>query len=271
MSITIELERDGRKAGNVCHRDYRKGPGCPLIVRQTSEDLMTANVFGILRHVRPSLWLRPFLSQAFGMPRFSTCSLKGLQFFFWTPVRPPAARAFTEGYTEVDLLIKTAQFCVLVEAKYRAPLSTKTAHDPDRDQVIRLLDVAYEMTSADVLFSRQPFMLVLGAARAEPSLVTRYRDPSQVSEALKHRRRFSDGERISQQLAKHLGYFSWPGLADVLRSHLHRANRAETPFLGDVIRYIKAKMEALEVTRSALRQLHLPVADNHDSQGRPHK
>src|SRR5690606_5672296 len=80
--VSIVVEMHG-KQGRVCSRDYRNGNGCPLIVRPTSEDVLTGNVFGILRRLRPSLWLRPLLSEAFHTSRFVACSMKDLSVGFW--------------------------------------------------------------------------------------------------------------------------------------------------------------------------------------------
>jgi hypothetical protein len=78
MSMVLEMVQRGRKAGHVCSRDYRNGPSCPLILRTTSEDAMTANVFGILRRLRPSLWLRPLLNHAFALEEEMTNETFGL-------------------------------------------------------------------------------------------------------------------------------------------------------------------------------------------------
>jgi hypothetical protein len=277
MSLVLELERGGRKAGHVCDRSYRNGPGCPLIMRGTSEDVMTATVFGVLRRLRPSLWLRPLLNEAFRTKKFRSCSLAGLGFSFWAPVAPPASRACTEGFTEVDLLIRARDLAILIEAKYRSPIAARTTHDHRRDQVIRLLDVAFEMTRASHLFTRSPYVLVLGSSMDEPDLVRRYRDPTTVEEALDHRRRYADHRATARLLSRRVGYASWSDLAALIERQMLRANRTERPFMSDVVEYVQAKMATLHVTSAARRQMFLPVmngqeapqaTDDEEAQGR---
>src|SRR5207248_2368019 len=131
-------------------------------VRKTSEDLFTSNVFGILRRLRPSLWLRPMLNAAFKTQRFKTESMRRLDLNFWKTVGPPPLTAFPEGPSEVDVCIAFATTVILLEAKFHSPLATRTTYDPRRDQLVRLLDVAYSYAVGGQLFRRDPYVLVLG-------------------------------------------------------------------------------------------------------------
>ena len=262
MSLVIELERGGRKAGHVCDPSYRRGRNCPLILRQTSEDVVTANVFGILRRMPPALWLRPLLNQAFRTKHFRACSLTGLEVSFWHTVAPPAGRAHMEGFTEVDVLIRARELVVFIEAKYRAQLSTRTTEDESRDQVIRLLDVAFEMAMASQLFTRVPYVLVLGATPTEPELVTRYRSATAVDQALVTRHNHPDHRAIAELLSTRLGYASWQELATIIEAHLEDAGRTERLLLGDVVDYIRLKMATVHMTSEARRQMVLPELED---------
>lgn len=243
MSMLLELAAAGRKAGHVCHRDYRRGIGCPLLVRTTSEDVLTANVFGTLRHLRPSLWLRPMLAYAFHTKQFASCSMTRLRFDFWHPVPPPPMRAHIEGMTEVDMLIRFGGTSIFVETKYNAALATRTKHDAHRDQLARLLDVAWCSTSqGQLLTPPAPFVLVVGIAKVEPPLLTSYRDPRVLAGALDHHRRYPQFRRDVALLASRIGYCSWSALADLTDAHASRATRAERPFLSDVTTYIRHKV-----------------------------
>lgn len=252
MSIVLELEANGRKAGRVCEGSYRKGPGCPLIVRQTSEDVLTANVFGLLRRLRPGLWLRPMLNKAFRTGRFQSRPMKHLAVEFWKPVPPPSNRLDIEGNSEIDVAITFESTVVFTEAKYRSPLSASTSHDPNRDQLIRLLDVAYSTARTSDLFPREPFVFVLGLPRTEPELVTRYRNPNSIAEALAHHRRFPDHSEMAEYLALHVGYLSWSSLGEVLRTSGRRATSLEAALLVDVARYIDHKV--VQASRSLTTQ-----------------
>jgi hypothetical protein len=265
MSMVLEMAQRGRKAGHVCSRDYRNGPNCPLILRTTSEDAMTANVFGILRRLRPSLWLRPLLNHAFRTKGFRSRSLAGLDISFWQSVSPPATRASIEGSSEVDVMIRARDLAVFVEVKYQAALSTRTTSDESRDQVIRLLDVAFEMTTAGQMFTRSPYLLVLGSSPNEPALVTKYRDPVKVEEALGHRRRHHDHHAIAALLARRLGYASWSDLVVILEDQIPKATPTERPFLSDIALYVREKMATLHLTSAQRRQMMLPVLQRGES------
>jgi hypothetical protein len=227
MSLVIELEANGKKAGRVCDGSYRKGPGCPLIVRQTSEDVLTANVFGLLRRMRPCLWLRPMLNQAFCTRRFLSRPMTRLAVEFWKPVQPPPNRADIEGASEIDVAITFESTVIFTEVKYRAPLSSRTSHDPKRDQLIRLLDVAYSTARTSDLFPREPFVFVLGLQEAEPDLVTHYRDPPQRGRRARPPQPLPGPHGDGDLLAHHVGYLSWGSVAAILRGNQGRATRFE--------------------------------------------
>jgi hypothetical protein len=220
---------------------------------------MTANIFGILRWIRPALWLRPLLNHAFATRRFRTCSLQDLGFSFWHSVPAPTARAAIEGESEIDVLVRCRHFAVLVEAKYQAPLSRRTAHDEQRNQVIRLLDVAFELTTSSQMFARTPYVLVLGSTAEEPDLVTRYRDSARVEEALGHRRRYPDYSMIARKLSRGLGYASWSDLASLIEAAIPRARLLERHLLSDLVAYVRIKMATVHLGSEARRQMLLPV------------
>jgi Holliday junction resolvase-like predicted endonuclease len=115
---------------------------CALIARDTSEDLLTANVFGILKNLDPKIWLTKFLGEAIKGRDFSNHSFENLSFEFWRKYRPPINRKYREGISEVDITISYKDGVVFIEAKYLAPVNLRTTYDNRRDQVIRYLDLA---------------------------------------------------------------------------------------------------------------------------------
>ena len=62
MSIIFELFKSSGK--KVCPPNYVRKSNCPLIVRTTSEDLLTANVFGILKNLDPKIGLKKLMGEA---------------------------------------------------------------------------------------------------------------------------------------------------------------------------------------------------------------
>lgn len=243
MSIALELEGGGRKLGRVCDRSYRNGDNCPLVLRESSEDLLTANVFGVLRHLRPSLWLMPMLRTAFPQHQFGNAP-KNLRVALWKKLSPPTDRLESEGSTEVDVHISFADTVVLVESKYRSALSATTAYDPERDQVIRLLDVAYANVVDAQFFPRSPFVLVLGAWSNEPRLVTEYRTPSAVRRALPALQQRPDGGGIAQFLAARVGYQSWAQLSKILVERIDLASPVEAAFATELARFLQKRLSA---------------------------
>lgn len=242
MSIALELEGGGRKVGKVCDRDYRRGVVCPLILRESSEDLLTANVFGTLRHLRPTLWLVPMLRAAFPHQRIEPCLPEDVKVALWKKMPPPQGRGAHEGQTEVDAYVTAAEKVVLIESKFVSGLSAGTAHDCGRDQLIRLLDVGYSSLVDGQFFPLSPFVLLLGRWSREPATLTAYRSPEAVLHALPHLQDRSDGSNIAAYLASHIGYLSWEQVAKVLTTKLERAAAVEAPFLMEVAGYVRHKV-----------------------------
>lgn len=242
MSIALELEGGGRKLGRVCDRDYRNGVVCPLILRESSEDLLTANVFGTLRHLRPGLWLVPLLRAAFPHHRIEPCLPEDSRVTLWKKVAPPPGRGAHEGMTEVDVYATAAEKVLLIESKFVSSLSTGTANDSQRDQLIRLLDVAYSAVVDGQFFPLSPFVLLLGRWPKEPDILTRYRSAKGVRQALPHLSERGDGASIAEYLASRIGYLSWTEFSKVLDARLGHATAVEAPFLLEVAGYLRHKM-----------------------------
>jgi hypothetical protein len=127
------------KAGTVCSREYRKGAGCPLIIRSTSEDVLVGSAFGILQHMRPSLWLRPMLNTAFDTRIFNTVPMKNLVVEFWGNVNtnshwrscptPPCDPENPKWWLSLTSRIReSSSSYYLASAKYSAASSSERSH-----------------------------------------------------------------------------------------------------------------------------------------------
>lgn len=242
MSIALELSRRG-KAGNVCPRSYRNGPGCPLIVRQTSEDVLTANVFGILKHLHPALWALPLLRYAFSESDHFKRPIDEVQVILWHPVAPPSDCTVREGPTEVDVFLRLDEVTVFIESKYRSELSKRTTYHPKRDQLVRLLDVCYEDTISGHLYRREPYVLVLGLSDAEPPLVTRYRNALRLKQALAQTKSTTIVDAMATMLSKRVGYVSWQHVATLLDASRAFATDLEASLLSEVRDYLRYKVQ----------------------------
>jgi hypothetical protein len=244
MSITLELEGDGKKLGKICEPSYRNGPGCPLILRESSEDLLTANVFGLLRRLRPVLWLEPMLRAAFPGHHVPRLVLKDVTVALWKKLPPPVGRAGREGLTEVDVYVAFRESVLLIESKFTSGLTPGTTHDPLRDQLIRLIDVAFDHLVTGDFFPRSPFVMVTGLRMDEPRLVGQYRSADAVLRSIPGLDRRRDGVAIARLLARQVGYVSWLRLAKLLMVASQHASSLEAALLVDVAGYVRHKARA---------------------------
>ena len=119
---------------------YSRGivKGLSYLGSEDSEDAMTWNVFKTLEKSNPESWFSEIFPQII--------LDKDEQFIdpmliFWEKYFPPLLRSIPEGETHADLTIETSNKLIFIEAKYKADISKKTKHDPNRDQIIRNIDV----------------------------------------------------------------------------------------------------------------------------------
>jgi hypothetical protein len=119
---------------------YSKGivKGLSYLGSENSEDAMTWNVFKTLEKSNPEKWFSEIFPQITldKDERFIDPMLR-----FWGKYFPPLLRPFPEGETHVDLTIETSNKLIFIEVKYKADISKKTKHDPNRNQIIRNIDV----------------------------------------------------------------------------------------------------------------------------------
>jgi len=119
---------------------YSKGTvkGLSYLGSENSEDAMTWNVFKTLAKSNPEKWFSQIFPQIIldkdepfidPMPRF------------WDKYYPPLLRSIPEGETHADITIETSKKLIFIETKYKGDISKKTKHDPNRDQIIRNIDV----------------------------------------------------------------------------------------------------------------------------------
>ena len=127
-------------AGQARNWRYSKGlvKGLSCLGSENSEDAMTWNVFKTLEKSNPERWFSEIFPQIIldKDEQFIDPMLK-----FWDKYFPPLLRSAPEGETHADLTIETSNKLIFVEAKYKADISKKTKHDPNRDQIIRNIDV----------------------------------------------------------------------------------------------------------------------------------
>ncbi len=254
MSIIFELFKSSGK--KVCPPNYVRKSNCPLIVRTTSEDLLTANVFGILKNLDPTIWLRKFLGEAIKGKDFSRHTFDGLSFEFWKRYRPPVNRKYREGISEVDVTISYKDGIIFIEAKYLAPVNLKTTSDPRRDQIIRYLDLAaYHYLNHPDGVKEFYFVLIIDTEKP-PWILTRYRYNQNLTKGLTNPGLFKPPVDAGRLLSKGIGWLTWKQLRKILEiTKVHFRTEAERKFVEDLIVYLDYKIREGERIRTERKQL----------------
>jgi hypothetical protein len=127
-------------AGQARNWRYGEGivKGLSYLGSENSEDALTWNVFKTLGKSNPEKWFSKIFPQIIldEDEQFIAPMLR-----FWDKYFPPMYRPFPEGETHADLTIETSNKLIFIEVKYKADISKNTKHDPNRDQIIRNIDV----------------------------------------------------------------------------------------------------------------------------------
>jgi hypothetical protein len=115
---------------------------------------MTWNVFRSLRQISPDSWFPRLWQCAFGnaaAPRDLNACIE-----LWKTVEPPLGLLVDgdEGASEIDVVIESASWVWFIEAKYRGDISKGTTTSPDRDQVLRNLDVGSNYAGSETFTFR---------------------------------------------------------------------------------------------------------------------
>lgn len=178
---------------------------------ENSEDAVTWNVFRSLRQIDPAVWL-PELARR-GLPDTEPpAAVDGAVVRLWRSVAPPPALVAggdDEGKSEIDIVIEGQNWVWFIEAKYGGDISKETARRPERDQVLRNIDVGSWYAGV------RPFYFTLLVASLEKSplgvaKVEQYRDFEKTRTLLQDHR--------PDQLANLRGVtlLTWPDVAAVL-------------------------------------------------------
>lgn len=122
-----------RKGGCLCQPAREGKLRCPLIVRPTSEDVVTGHIFQILGVLNPRWWLPDLLNEALGVTCFRRQVYRRLQIELWQnkPSYPRELLPWDEGSTQVDTTItwENPPTTVYIEMKYGSELSSVTAQN----------------------------------------------------------------------------------------------------------------------------------------------
>lgn len=256
------------KGGNVCQPAKEGKLRCPLIVRPTSEDVVTGHLFQTLGIINPRWWLSDMLNLALGAPRFRRQVYRKLRIELWKnrPIMPRELLPNPEGSTQVDVTIswENPPTTIFIEMKYLSELSRSTAgHDPrsgyPSDQLIRSVRVGLwesgwmRMKTFFDLPRRDFCMILIGLTKGHP-LVEAYRDADHLLKQFPPTRRpaaLPDGPFV--------GELAYRDIAAVLRRNLAEMGRAEQRAAYDLLDYLELKqMQAGRFEPQRVTQIQLP-------------
>lgn len=179
---------------------------------ENSEDVLTWNTFRSLARIDPAIWYPLLFARSFPQPH-RAAQLIGVHLWRSLPP-PPSLHLFQkdEGDSEVDVLIEAESFVWVIEAKYKSDVSVRTTNSPERDQVLRNVDVgSWHAGVRDFYFS------LLVHEENSPLGVQFVKDYAKSREdMLKRLPHRVDGV----QNVKGLGLLRWSDCASVLRDCL---------------------------------------------------
>lgn len=238
------------KGGQVCQYAKAGEIKCPLIVRPTSEDIVTGELFQTLGAVNPRWWFPQLLNTALGTNRFRQQIYRRLRIELWRSRSPYPKNLlpWDEGRTEVDATItwENPATTVFVEAKFGSGLAKKTAaddgtHGYPSDQLIRnirvgLLECGWFRKGG--LFQSQPrdFAMIVLAPETGHSLVAKYKDHDTVLNSIPHAEQL-----IGLPVGPFVGEIGYNGVVSILASQRRWVTRAERILIDGVIDYLEYK------------------------------
>jgi hypothetical protein len=242
------------KGGALCQLARQGTLHCPLIVRRTSEDVITGNIVQTLRVLNPRWWLPDFLNAALGVDRFPRQIFRKLRIEPWVnqPPYPRELLPWDEGSTQVDCEItwENQPTTVFIEAKFQAGLSRTTANSGTQDafpadQLIRNVRVGLHKCGyfeRNALFQTKPrdFVTILLSPMEGHPLVEEYRDPSKLLAAIPSSERL-----IGLPGTPFVGALSFAQLQAILRKQCRWFSRPERVLAEALIDYLASKRPRL--------------------------
>lgn len=204
MSLLLEL------------RNRKSHAGTPLI-HPTSEHVVLAEVFGVIKNLPSDVAVNPWLG-AVSSGRIQP--EENWRFSFWE--KQPRPVGINEGSTEVDLVISSAQDLVFTEVKMDAAPSSGTTTNPDRNQLVRNLDIGYRRASSE---SKRLSVVYVTPDVVEPGIVQHIRSGDYP---------FPTGS---------LFWSSWGMIGDALATSLQSGllRQTENGFALDLLSYLAKK------------------------------
>lgn len=246
--LTEMLGKGGRICQEACDGKLR----CPLIVRPTSEDAVTGNLFLVLKSISPRWWLPDWLNLGLRTKRFRQQVFRNLRIELWhnRPKYPRELLPWDEGSTQVDAVIRwdNPATTIYIEMKYGSELSMKTAQSGGEypaDQLIRnvrvgLLECGYFQRTKLWEEHRRDFAVLVVSPQDQQPLVERYRDIEILRRSIPHAELLTILPR-----APFVGNLTYLAIVDILQHRRKLMTTCERKLVDQLSDYLKFKTETV--------------------------
>jgi hypothetical protein len=238
------------KGGTFCEPARQGRLRCPLLVRSTSEDVITGHLVQALRAINPRWWLPDLLNESLGTERFHRQIFRRFRIEPWINQQriPRELLPWKEGSTQVDVGIfwENQPTTVFIEAKYQSDLSLATANSDQQsqfpaDQLIRNIRVGLHACGyfqSNHLFEIKPrdFVVILLTPDGRHPLVDEYRDTTRLLKAIPN----SDQLKTLPQ-TPFIGQITYRQIEGVLRKQRRWFTRSEQIIADTLIDYLEFK------------------------------
>ena len=263
MTIVLELKcgDEGFRAHPLKDRWIYSGNSKVLHV--LSEDVLTANVFGILKNLDPKVWLVSFLRNAchFSTEEFpylyKNDNYSEFSVLLWHDLDQPPSRL--EGPTQADVFIDSSNAAILIECKGLAPLQKRVSTN-DRegdpkfwwDQAIRNIVRGYFHTRTH--FGQKNFFFIVLSMNEKENTFTQYLDWRRLKEQVENRI-LKDPELrnafpkdhvddICKKLSRQIRWVKWSDLKEALQMSSFNEKgdfKPQSQFCKDIVDYLGLK------------------------------
>ena len=210
--------------------ELHKPPGGKHHLNPRSEEIFTANLFGLLKLLPPRLWLLRILQRMHGERGFVKLPYSQFSISFWKKLNHPP---FRKGLSEIDIFVEVPPIIILIECKLLSPIG--------KGQIIRYLDLAaYHFYSRSC---EKVHLLLISNDESEPEALTKYRNPREIEPKLTKIRPYVDYRRVSAALAQNIGWISWNDILEILDGLSHTSlPYSERKIVEELQRYMNFKL-----------------------------
>lgn len=239
--------------------------GNSKILHIFSEDILTANVFGVLKNLNPKVWLSSFLKNGcnfsteefpflYDDDNFSSSSIS-----LWMDLDEPPSEL--EGITQADVFIELKNAAVLIECKVFAPLQKHVSTDRFEtnpifrwNQAIRNIVRGYAYVRRR--FRDKDFFFVVLSMSEKEETFSQYENWARIRDQVEKRitkdpdlRRFFPAgsvDAICGKLSRQIRWAKWADLKAVLQACDFGESREFKPqslFRDDLVKYLDLKTE----------------------------